>query len=132
VLSANTSDSLRRRVTDTQTYLDVHPDVTNDIVHTLAHRREHLPHRAFGIVSEGSLAKISSFQKTPRNMPAINFVFTGQGAQWAGMGVELMAAIPRFREDIAHLDEVLHALPDGPEWSIRGMEVLPFFEDLES
>jgi acyl transferase domain-containing protein len=122
-LSANTPDSLRRRVTDIQDYLDSHYDAAGDVAHTLALRREHLPHRAFGIVCRKDTVKFSNFRKVSHIAPAVNFVFTGQGAQWAGMGIELMEAFPRFLEDILHLDSVLHALPDGPKWSMRGMQV---------
>lgn len=36
--------------------------------------------------------------------PTLGFVFTGQGAQWAGMGKELLHAYPVFRESIAKID----------------------------
>lgn len=119
-ISANTSESLRRRATDIQTYVDSNPKVMGDVAHTLALRREHLPYRAFGTSSPSDVLKISTFLKTPRKAPSTNFVFTGQGAQWATMGVELMDAFPQFRNDITYLDKVLHELPDGPEWSIQG------------
>ncbi|KAF1979110.1 putative polyketide synthase [Bimuria novae-zelandiae CBS 107.79] len=119
VLSANTPDSLRRRVTSTETYLSSHAPAIVDIAHTLALRREHLPHRAFGIASADQVLTFSSFQKAPRAVPDIAYVFTGQGAQWAGMGASLMASFPRFRETMAQLDSVLQALPLPPVWTIQ-------------
>jgi acyl transferase domain-containing protein len=45
-------------------------------------------------------------------------VFTGQGAQWPTMGRGLLDKSPLFRRVIEQCDEVLKALPDGPEWSL--------------
>ncbi|KAH7400779.1 hypothetical protein DE146DRAFT_653958 [Phaeosphaeria sp. MPI-PUGE-AT-0046c] len=117
-ISANTSESLRRRVTGFQTYIESSSDAIDDVAHTLALRREHLPHRAFGVAISPDSLKISNFFKAPRKTPSINWIFTGQGAQWANMGVELVDSFPHFREDIMYLDKVLHDLPDGPEWSL--------------
>ncbi|GJD00768.1 hybrid pks-nrps [Colletotrichum higginsianum] len=46
-------------------------------------------------------------------------VFTGQGAQWPGMGKELMEKSRVFRETIDECDRSLSALPDAPSWSLR-------------
>jgi acyl transferase domain-containing protein len=119
-LSANTSESLRRRATGIEAYIDSNSEAVGDVAHTLALRREHLSHRAFGICSPTNSLKISNFAKTARKVPAVNYVFTGQGAQWATMGIELINSFPQFRNDILHLDKVLHGLPDAPEWSIQG------------
>lgn len=50
----------------------------------------------------------------------INFVFTGQGAQWAGMGKELLQDFVDFHADIKAMDSALAQLPDGPPWTIEG------------
>lgn len=56
-------------------------------------------------------------RKTP---PQILGVFTGQGAQWAQMGVDLITTSPAARRIMATLQEALDRLPasDRPEWSI--------------
>ncbi|KAL4789652.1 hypothetical protein BDV19DRAFT_394861 [Aspergillus venezuelensis] len=46
-------------------------------------------------------------------------VFTGQGAQWEGMGKSLLCESPVFRDSIDLCDRALIELPDGPSWSLR-------------
>lgn len=48
------------------------------------------------------------------------FVFTGQGAQWPGMGRNLIDEFPSFRRTIQGLDEVLQSLPNPPSWTLQG------------
>ena len=50
--------------------------------------------------------------------PRIGFVFTGQGAQWPKMGIELMV-YPVFRESIQAADEYLRAACSC-SWSVEG------------
>ncbi len=54
-----------------------------------------------------------------KSIRSIGFAFTGQGAQWARMGADLMAYCPSFLRSIRELDLVLEELTDGPEWSIE-------------
>ncbi len=42
--------------------------------------------------------------------PRIAFLFTGQGAQWLGMGEELFRTEPSFRQSLLRCDEVLRPL----------------------
>ena len=48
------------------------------------------------------------------------FAFTGQGAQWAGMGTELMSHFDAFQRDIRTLDQILQEIESPPSWSIEG------------
>ncbi|KAL8780315.1 MAG: hypothetical protein Q9213_006513 [Squamulea squamosa] len=51
--------------------------------------------------------------------PRILGVFTGQGAQWPGMGQYLMTRCPLFRDTIEIMEQSLAQLPDPPEWSLK-------------
>lgn len=53
--------------------------------------------------------------------PRIMGVFTGQGAQWAGMGKELIEQSPFAFDIISKLDEALASLPPDvrPTWKIK-------------
>ncbi|KAK2594097.1 hypothetical protein QQS21_008200 [Conoideocrella luteorostrata] len=57
-----------------------------------------------------------------RGGPRILGVFTGQGAQWARMGAELISSSPTAKKIIDRLDDQLASLPEEvrPLWTIAG------------
>ncbi|XP_014554673.1 hypothetical protein COCVIDRAFT_39421 [Bipolaris victoriae FI3] len=58
----------------------------------------------------------------PKEAPGVLAVFTGQGAQWPGMGQELLQRSPVFRATIEECEAILQSLPAGeaPSWSLIG------------
>ncbi|KAL3478889.1 hypothetical protein BJX99DRAFT_268945 [Aspergillus californicus] len=119
VVSARSADSLRQRIRSVADYANSNPSKLQDLVFTLGTRREHLSHRAFAVAKPGELLDEPVFQTGRDKSPELTFVFTGQGAQWAGMGTDLMNAFSTARSDIQSLDRVLQSLPDGPTWSLE-------------
>lgn len=118
VLSAKSAASLESNIEGLKGYLENKPAL-NDLSYTLATRREHLPHRAFTTVdADGSLSPFVTSRTSPSS---IAFVFTGQGAQWPGMGRELILKVPEFKQDIESMDRVLQGLENPPSWTIEGM-----------
>lgn len=99
----------------------------HDLSYTLANRRTHLQSRGFLVVSNGSVrdsfkASGEGFSYADRKRsPTIGFAFTGQGAQWARMGSQLMMYYPSFTRTIKKLDFALENLPDGPDWTLEDM-----------
>ncbi|GJD04908.1 KR domain-containing protein [Colletotrichum higginsianum] len=49
----------------------------------------------------------------------LGFVFTGQGAQWARMGAQLMTYYPTFLMAIRRMDMVLEDLDEAPSWTLE-------------
>jgi acyl transferase domain-containing protein len=45
--------------------------------------------------------------------PRLGFVFTGQGAQWAGMGKELLPIFPVFKASVLAIDRHLNDIGSG-------------------
>ena len=98
-----------------------------DLSYTLANRRSRLASRGFVVANQASLetvlgsdAEAFSFAEKKKT-PTIGFIFTGQGAQWATMGSELMTYYPSFLRSIRLLDRALEDLSDGPEWTLEDM-----------
>ncbi|KAI0446147.1 putative polyketide synthase [Xylaria telfairii] len=107
-------------------------DRLRSLTFTLSLRRTHLPLRDFLLVApdghgdstytevttttEG--VKLDSGATDPL---AFAFVFTGQGAQYPGMGKELLQLNATFRATIKRLDGILQALsPDyAPSWTLE-------------
>ncbi|KAI1737463.1 Nonribosomal peptide synthetase 14 [Xylaria scruposa] len=65
----------------------------------------------------GTRSSVPEFDRMRR--PKILGVFTGQGAQWAGMGHGLMQKSAVFRKTIEMMEEAMAQLPDGPDWSLK-------------
>lgn len=96
----------------------------NHVAHTLASRRSRFAHRAavvasdvselIGVLEEESLA----VSRAPAKARTVGFVFTGQGAQWAGMGKELMDAYPVYARTIQRCRD--HLLSIGATWDLIG------------
>lgn len=94
-----------------------------DLAYTLNSRRSMHQWKTFAVASsiEGLIEMLQN-KETPspqylstNRAPSIGFVFTGQGAQWGGMGMELMA-FPTFAESVRAADEYLGS-ELGCEWS---------------
>jgi len=120
VYSANHTNSVRNGIKNLQAYLERHPDSLGDVAYTLGVRRERLPYRSFAVSNGTTPLEFPTASKAPSTAPDITFVFTGQGAQWATMGAQLLSDFTAVRDDIQKLDSVLSGLPHPPSWVIVG------------
>lgn len=121
VISAQSKESLQNRVNDVAQYVNENPHRLSDLAYTLGIRREHLEHRAFTIAEPNTLLAVSSFETSHKqSLDTVTFVFTGQGAQWPGMGRALMEEFDCFRQVVENLDRELQTLDDRPDWSLKG------------
>jgi acyl transferase domain-containing protein len=117
-VSAKSTEALQQRIQDITRYVNEQPDLLTDIAYTLGARREHLSHRSFAVVSPNKPLDTSAFQIGQAKTTKVSFVFTGQGAQWAGMGKDLVEKFGCFREDIQMLNSALQELETPPTWSL--------------
>ncbi|PLB37997.1 ketoacyl-synt-domain-containing protein [Aspergillus candidus] len=119
VCSARSQESLHKRIDDILQYMRRFPARLHDIVYTLGVRREHMAHRAFA-VSDGRVIESADMkQANGSHPPTLVFAFTGQGAQWAGMGKGLWNTFSVFRESLAKMDDALQSLPEPPVWTLQ-------------
>lgn len=119
-LSANSQQSLKQQIINTLEYIKCSPNSIPDLVYTLSLRREYLPHRAFAIIEESSAAYMSSNVKAPAIASSVTMIFSGQGAQWPGMGVKLLETDTKFRNNIRSMDKMLQNLRVPPKWTLEG------------
>ena len=106
LFSANTPRSLSKTIQDHRDFLEKDFDCVRDLAFTLANRREHLPCRGFAIAHNGSVNATYPTAKTLQPSSVI-MVFTGQGAQWASMGREMLKSNVNFQRSIAASDKYL-------------------------
>lgn len=125
--SGKTSRALQARKQDIAAYLEnaaSHNDVVlENVAYTLNCRRSHLLHRDFVVASSYQdfvdalgCSSTTSQAANPPETSTMAFCFTGQGAQWAGMGQELIDAYPVFRQTIEHCEKLLREC--GVTWSL--------------
>ncbi|KAH9902283.1 reducing type I polyketide synthase [Xylariomycetidae sp. FL2044] len=121
VMSANDESSVKASIKSLSSHL-LNPAVSvklQDLAYTLSERRSKLYQRGYSIQTSTEISEDSFVcGKRPAQDPRIAFVFTGQGAQWPGMGKQLLEAFPLARRTVEGLDKVLRNLPSPPAWSL--------------
>lgn len=119
-LSAKTSAALSAMADSYAKALATHTAALSDIAYTTSCRRSHLEHR-LAITGQSvrdvcdSLAEFASGKASVRTVlgkaeqpaPQVVLVFSGQGAQWIGMGQELLAQSARFRDAVTACDRLI-------------------------
>jgi hybrid polyketide synthase / nonribosomal peptide synthetase ACE1 len=136
VFSAATEGSLSSTLQAYSDYIKLNHDSlnANDLSWTLSSRRSTLPYRvAFSaenldqlavklgkaLFSDEQVGTLNARSSTSSG-PSILGVFTGQGAQWASMGRELIIKSRFAASFVSRLEDSLASLPqsDCPKWSL--------------
>ena len=117
-LSAKSKGSLSGNIERLIAHLDANPDINlADLSYTTTARRYHHTHRVAIATSHvahlekqltSQLEKIDSIKPVGKSAPPppVAFTFTGQGASYKSMSLELYRDVPIFREHIQHLDSL--------------------------
>ncbi|WP_432906768.1 SDR family NAD(P)-dependent oxidoreductase [Micromonospora matsumotoense] len=118
-VSAKTATALDTAVARLADHLadaaDGGPELLADVAHTLRVGRQEYPHRVAVVAAE--LPEAVTALRTPRRRqsgvvdgaaPRTAFLFSGQGAQYAGMGAQLYAEEPAFAATIDECATLLH------------------------
>lgn len=116
VISAKSMSSLQRNIQQIVSHMDDLPrDSFSSLSYTLTSRRMHHTYRVgvtasnFNELRTSLLAKTENFSPTPSASPKLVFLFTGQGAYYAGLGKSLFDHSQKFRSTIEHLDGISKA-----------------------
>ena len=119
-ISARSTKALKELAGKVATSIETGNGTLEDIIHTAAHRRAHLSHRAVVMGDDAlsltrSLKNFSEGEEETRvvsdNVPFGGldkpvFVYTGMGPQWWGMGQELYRENDQFRQALDEADGI--------------------------
>ncbi|KAL9096260.1 MAG: hypothetical protein Q9165_001783 [Trypethelium subeluteriae] len=117
-VSAKTPASLENNLKKLITWIDGQNDSTNSVLSKLSYtttaRRMHHPHRVMAVGSDLKSVKksiqesleVKDGSSRPIGTPNFVFAFTGQGANFSGMGSDLYSKLSDFRADIQRYDQI--------------------------
>lgn len=90
------------------------------LAHTLCSRRSEMLWRTFAIVEDNQdkALVVAKAMRAGVNMSSPVFIFTGQGAQYVNMGIDLLR-YPQFMETMRRATIVCQSL--GCDWDMTGM-----------
>ncbi|WP_425578363.1 type I polyketide synthase [Streptomyces albiaxialis] len=145
VLSGATAGALRAQAARLRAFVADHPELDPATVgRSLATTRAALEHRAVVIGADrdgllGGLGALAGGEPAGNLVEGVAgapgkvaFLFPGQGAQWAGMAVELLDSSPVFAARIRECEEALSAFTD---WSLtdvlRGADGAPGYDRVD-
>ncbi|KAF5679435.1 polyketide synthase [Fusarium heterosporum] len=116
--SSKKKDSLDKIIDTAKASLKT--DTLADVAYTLS-KRSLFSHRAYAVVDGSQQDSEPQFisDTVPKDVK-LGFLFTGQGAQWPQMGMDLLQ-FPAFRKSIQAIDAAMSVLPDGPDYSVEEM-----------
>jgi acyl transferase domain-containing protein len=113
MLSGFDDHSTAKQIENIRDYLREREPIADDrfmsnLALTLNQRRTTLMCRA-AVTGNSASSVIKALEGSIRvrkatRKPVVGFVFTGQGAQWCGMGRELVGAYPVFRQSMERID----------------------------
>ena len=118
-VSAKNGVSLQGNLRSLLGYLKQNPSVAlGKLSYTMTARRMHHQHRV--MLTASSVEEICTQIETaiqdrigmtrPKSSPKIVFTFTGQGAQYPGMGKQLFESFSSFRTELRRLDQIGQSL----------------------
>ena len=121
--SAKNGVSIQGNLRSMLGFLEQNPDVSlGKLSYTTTARRIHYQHRA--MIAGSSVKDVctqieaalhdQSGMARPKNAPKIVFAFTGQGAQYPGMGKQLFEHFSIFRNEMRRLDQIVQSLGFPP------------------
>jgi acyl transferase domain-containing protein/acyl carrier protein len=149
-ISAMSEAGLRAMATTVADWLVDNPDAPLSAVgHTLARRRSHLSQRAAVVaksaeqltsrlrtLADGAVVPGTAWSRTaPGQQSGVVWVFSGHGAQWSGMGRQLLAENAVFAATIDQLADVFRAelgwtpreaIDAGGPWTSAHVQALTF------
>ena len=128
-ISANGDAALRKMAESYRAFLSESSDCLSEICSSAGHDRQRMDDRLVVMGENAAQMRnlLKSWMLNPSeakgvisSKPSIKniapvFVFTGQGAQWWGMGQELLVREPVFRDMVVRIDQLLGSMTD---WSL--------------
>ncbi|KAJ5698625.1 Type I Polyketide synthases (Type I PKS) [Penicillium macrosclerotiorum] len=118
-VSAKNGVSLQGNLRSMRAFLNQNSDISlGQLSYTTTARRIHHQHRVLlaGTTVKDICAQVmvalqeQTGMTRPKTAPKLIFAFTGQGAQYPGMGKDLFDSFSVFRTELVHLDEVGQSL----------------------